>query len=148
MIVNEHRIKVPWHFWLIGLFFVFIYAIGAYDYFMMLGLNEAYYSYNNFGKGVYAYFTNYPMLPLIFWTTNIFSGIVAPILLFFRLRWAVQASFISVVSIMLLQFITFGFMDRWNVFGTWLSLFDIVIMLTTFGFFLYCRAMAKRGVLI
>lgn len=147
MSTHENRIRVPWHLWLIGFFIIFLYAIGTYDYFMSLGHNAAYFNYKNYGAIVYAYFTNYPLLPLIFWTTNIFGGLIAPILLLFRSRWAVRTSLISAVSIVLLEFLTFAFKDRWNVFGPLASLIDIVIMLITFGLFLYCRAMDKRGVL-
>ncbi len=144
---DQYQNKTLWHLWVIGIFYFFLYGIGVYDYFMVLGLNEAYYNYNNFGEEVYAYFMNYPLLPLIFWTANIFSGITSSILLLLRLRWAVQASFISAISIILLQLITFGFMDRWHILGTRLSIFDMVIMLMKLGFFLYCAAMARRGVL-
>jgi hypothetical protein len=132
---GELQKKAPWHLWLIGMFYFFVYGIGVYDYFMVLGFNEAYYSYNNFGEEVYAYFMNYPLLLQIYWTANIFSGITSPILLLLRLRWAVQASLISAVSIILLQLITFGFMDRWHVLDYRLSVFDLVIMLMTIGFF-------------
>jgi hypothetical protein len=147
MNADEHQNRSPWHLWVIGIFFLFLYGIGAYDYFMVLGLNEAYYNYNNFGEEVYEYFMNYPLLPLIFWTANIISGITSSILLLFRLNWVVQASFISAISIILLQLITFGYMDRWNVLGSRLSFFDMVIMLITLGFFFYCVVIARRGVL-
>ncbi|CAH8704946.1 hypothetical protein M5W83_13180 [Paenibacillus thiaminolyticus] len=144
---SVQRIRTPWHLWFIGLFFIFLYTNGIYDYFMMRGHNEAYYSAKNYGEAVFVYFTNYPMLPLIFWTINVFSGLIAPILLLIRSRLAVQVSLISSVSILCQEFITFAFMDRWNTLGPWISLFDIGILITTFGLFIYCRSMNKRGVL-
>jgi hypothetical protein len=144
---QENSIRTPWHLWFIGLFFIFIYTYGIYDYFMMLGHNEAYYNSKRFGDTVLAYFTDYPILPLVFWTMNVFSGLIAPILLLFHTRWAAQVAMISSISMLCLEFITFTFMNRWNVLGPWISLFDIVILLMTFSLFLYCRVMVKRGVL-
>lgn len=144
---HEHRIRTPWHLWFIGLFFIFLYAYGVYDYFMMLGHNSAYYSSKNYGEAVFTYFTDSPLLPAIFWTVNISSGLIAPILLLFHTHWAVPGALISAICLLCLDFLTFGFRDRWHVLGPWISLFDIAILLMTFGLFLYCRAMAKRGVL-
>ncbi len=86
-------------------------------------------------------------MPLVFWTLNVFSGLMAPILLHIRSRWAVQVALVSSVSILALELITFAFMDRWNILGPWISLFDIGILILTFGLFFYCRVMTRRGVL-
>ncbi|MBI5962723.1 MAG: hypothetical protein HY863_04555 [Chloroflexi bacterium] len=145
MSTQVHRIKAPWHLWFIGLFFLFLYSMGAYDYFMMLGHNAAYYESKNYGEEVYTYFTNYPLLPLIFWTINIFSSLVASVLLLLRRHWVVYVSLVSAISIAILEFLTFAFRDRWNILGPWIAIFDISIMLMTFGFFFYCRNLAKQG---
>lgn len=148
MSAHKHRVRIPWHFWSIGLFFIFLYAYGIYDFFMMLGHNLDYYNSKKFGENVIVYFTDYPLIPLLLWLTNIVGGVVAPILMLFRLKWAVQVSLISAISIMLLQFVTFTFMNRWETLGTWISIFDIGIMLMTFGLFIYCKMMSKRSVLV
>jgi len=142
---NQHGAKLPWHLWLIGLFFIFIYTNGIYDYFMMLGHNVDYYNSKHYGKAVFEYFTNYPLMFLILYTTNIFCGLIAPILLLFRTRWAVHAAFVSAVSMLCLDVLTFALRNRWNVFGPWISLFDIALLIMTWGFFFYCRGVAKRG---
>lgn len=141
------RAKTPWHLWLVGSLFIFIYANGIYDYFMMLGHHEAYYSSKNYGEQVFEYFTNYPIAPLIFWTLNVFSGLLAPIFLIGRSRLAVLTSLIALISIVCLELITFTFMNRWRVLGPWISLFDIGILILTSGLFFYSRHMKKRGVL-
>lgn len=114
---------------------------------MMLGLNPDYYTANDFGEAVYAYFTNYPPLPAIFWTLNVSCGLIAPILLLFHKRWAVGFAFVAAFASLFLAVITFGFMERWQVLGTFISLFDLSILLLTFGFFLYAKSMAKKQVL-
>lgn len=143
----KHQIRTPWHLWFIAIFFIFLSSQGVYDYFMTLGLNSDYFSSQNYGEAHITYFTNYPIVPAAFWTIGISSGLIAPILLLFRLRWAVQVALISVVSQLCLDILTFGFRGRWQVFGPWISLFDILILLLTFGLFLYCRSMSARGVL-
>lgn len=143
----EHSSRVPWHIWLMGLLFAFIYSYGIYDYFMMLGLNSDYYNSKNFGESVYEYFTDYPIVPLVFWTINVFSGLIASILLLFRSRLAMRAAFVSSVSMLCLQVLTFAFMNRWNVLGPWISLFDFALLILTFALFYYCRELLKRGVL-
>lgn len=146
-ILTKDRIKALWHLWLIGSFFIFIYANGIYDYFMMLGHNASYYNSKHYGEAVVKYFTNYPIVFLVFYTTNIFCGLIAPILLLFRTRWTVLVSFVSAISMLCLEVLTFTFRNRWNILGPWVSLFDIALLLITIGFFFYCKALRKRGVL-
>lgn len=139
--------KAPWHLWVIAGIFLFIYANGVYDYFMMLGLNEDYYTAKNYGKAVKNYFSNYPVIPLILYTINIFMGVLAPCLLLFRSRWTVTIAGLSAFSILGLEFITFTWMNRWNILGAAVSLFDIVILLLTFAMYLYSKYLLRRGVL-
>jgi hypothetical protein len=143
----EYRTKTPWHLWLIGFLFIFIYANGVYDYFMMLGHDANYYNSKNYGENVVEYFTDYPFVFLVFYTINIFGGLIAPILLLFRTRWAAFMALVSAVSMLFLEVLTFAFRDRWNVLGAWVSLFDIALLLLTGGFYFYCRTLAKRDVL-
>ncbi|WP_427181599.1 hypothetical protein [Paenibacillus sp. TC-CSREp1] len=139
--------KAPWHLWVIAGIFLFIYANGVYDYFMMLGLNEDYYTSKNYGEAVKNYFSDYPIIPLILYTINIFSGVLAPCFLLLRLRWAVLLAGLSAYSILGLEFITFTWMNRWNILGAAVSMFDIFILLLTFAMYLYCKNLLRRRVL-
>lgn len=143
----NHRISPPWHLWFVSLFYVLLNAVGVYDYVMTLGKNAAYFSSQNYGDTQIAYFTDYPLLPAIFWTIAVSSALAASILLLFRTRWAILVVVIAVVSQLCLDIVTFGFLNRWHVFGTRQSLFDIVILLLMIGLFLYSRSMSVRGVL-
>lgn len=143
----KNGIKTPWHLWVVGLIFIFIYSNGVYDYFMMLGQNIEYYNSKNYGDAVVEYFANYPIVPLILWTINIFGGLIAGILIFFRTEWAMWLSLISSISMLLLEIITFSFMNRWNVLGTFISLFDIGLLIITWGFFFYCKFLIRKKVL-
>ncbi|PID35805.1 MAG: hypothetical protein CR993_08010 [Rhodobacterales bacterium] len=115
--MKDERRNTPWHLWVIALFFMFLYAIGIYDYLMMRSDNEAYYAAQGFGAEVRRYFTDYPLPLLALWTTSVFSAPMAVILLMFRFRWAVDAAFVAFLSMLLLDAFTFAFRDRWHVFG-------------------------------
>lgn len=144
---NETRKKAPWHLWFIGIFFIFMYANGVYDYFMMLGHNVNYYNTKGYGESVVQYFTNYPIPFLILYTTNIFAGILAPILLLFKKKIAIYFALVSAISDTVLLFLTFLFRNRLNVLGLNIALFDIGIAVITFGLYFYCNKMKKKGVL-
>ncbi|MEH7355004.1 hypothetical protein V7150_15715, partial [Neobacillus drentensis] len=60
---------------------------------------------------------------------------------------AMWVAFISAVSMLFLEVLTFSFRNRWNILGPYVSLFDITLLLMTWGLFFYCRALAKKGVL-
>lgn len=143
----EQKVKTPWHFWLIGVLSIFLYLNGAYDYVMMLGHNAVYYQSKHYGEAVIKYFTNYPAIFLIFYTANILFGIIAPFLLLFRTKKAVPTALVSAVAMLVLDILTYSFRNRWNVFGMWISIFDIGLLLFTWGFYFYCRYLAKQGIL-
>ncbi|QAA32312.1 hypothetical protein [Clostridium manihotivorum] len=144
---EERSINTPWHLWVTAVLFIFIYVNGTYDYFMMLGHNANYYNSKHYGEAVVQYFTNYPIVFLILYTTNIFSGLFGPIILLFRIRLAKTISFVSAVSMLFLDALTFAFRNRWNVLGPWVSLFDIGLLLITWAFFFYCRMLSKKGII-
>lgn len=145
--VSNHNKATPWHLWCVAVFFILLYAAGIYDYLMNIWLNEAYINSQNYEAVHIAYFTDYPLLPRIFWTIGIASGLAAPLLLLFRTHWASWLALTSATSQVCLALITFGFMNRWSVFGLQQSIFDVSIILITFGLYLYCRRLSARGVL-
>src|SRR5699024_2298424 len=118
-----------------------------YVFFMMIGYIMDYYEAKFFGEETYNYFTNYPKGLLVFWTTNILCGITSPILLLFRSRLTVLVAFISAVSMFLVVAIGFIFFDRWEALGTFVSLFDIGLLILTCIFFFYCSRLKKKCIL-
>ncbi|MBB4932313.1 lipid-A-disaccharide synthase-like uncharacterized protein [Lipingzhangella halophila] len=141
------RGRAPWHLWLVGVLFLLLYAAGLYDYLMVLDLNEDYFASEGFGPAHLEYFSDYPVLPRVFWTIGIFTGVLAPVLLLLRLRWATWLALVAAVAQLALAVFTFGFMERWEVFGPATSLFDSGIIAFTFGLALYCHWMTRRGLL-
>ena len=139
--------KTPWHIWFVGIFFFLLNFIGAYDYLMTMSHNITYFTSQNYNPAQILYFSNYPILPLIFWTIGIISALAASVLLLFRSRWAVISAIVAVISQIFLDIITFGFMNRWNTFGASRSYFDILILLIMTLFWLYCRREYKKNIL-
>jgi hypothetical protein len=133
------RAAKPWHLWVAGIFFLALYGVGARDYILSLTLDTGYLDAQGYGPAQVAYFSDYPVVPAICWTFNIVGGLVASLLLLFRSRCAEQAALVSAVAQLCLLVLTFGFRDRWSVFGPWLALFDIGIWVITLGLWWYCR---------
>jgi hypothetical protein len=144
---QPRRAATPWHPWVVGIFFLALYGVGARDYVLSLTLDTEYFDAQGYGPFQVAYFADYPVVPAICWTINILGGLVASLLLLLRSRWAVHATLVCAVAQLCLLVLTFGFRDRWNVFGPRLSLFDIGIWVITLGLWLYSRAMRVQGVL-
>lgn len=141
------RNKAPWHLWVVGAFFLTMSLAGVWDYALAVTLNREYFDAQGYSAAIIAYFTDYPIVPKVFWTISIAASAVAPVLLMLRTRWAVLTALTAAGSNLCLALLTFGFRDRWNVFGPWLSLFDLGILVLLFGLWWYCRAMLGRGVL-
>ncbi|GAB4587303.1 hypothetical protein [Nocardia sp. IFM 10818] len=141
------RAATPWHRWPIGLFFLLLNAIGAYDYVETHTRNADYFARQGYGPDQIAYFTDYPMVPLVFWTINIAAGLAAAVLLLLRSRSAVPAAATATISQLCLQAVSFGFMDRWSILGARLGLFDIGVLALTAVLWWYCAAMRRKGVL-
>ena len=144
---NREGKKAPWHLWFIAIFFTFIYTNGIYDYFMMLGHNMYYYNAKGYGSAVVQYFTNYPIPYLILYTTNIFAGFLASIILLFKKKTATSVAFVSAISDTLLLILTFLFRNRLNVLGMNIALFDIGIAIITFGLYFYCNKLKEKDIL-
>jgi hypothetical protein len=75
------------------------------------------------------------------------GALTASMLLLLRSRWATPVVFVAFASQLCLDVITFAFMDRWQILGPRLALFDGGILILTLGLLLYCRAMSARDVL-
>jgi hypothetical protein len=145
--MKEKNSKTPWHLFLIGTVFTFIYLIGFYDFFMIHSNNLNYINALESNKNVLSYFSNYPIILSILWALNITGGLNAAILLFFRHKWTVWFSLISVISLVVLDASTFLFRNRWEVFGPQLSITDFTVLIVSIAFYWYCNKLKKQGVL-
>lgn len=144
--VNDHP-ATPWHLWMVGLLLLLVNGIGAYDYVQTRRHNVGYFEYQGYGPAQIQYFSDYPVVPLVFWTVNIVSGLAAVVFLLLRSRWAVATAAAATISRMCLQVVTFGFMDRWNILGARLGATDIGVLVLTAVLWWYCLVMRRRSVL-
>lgn len=135
--------KRPWHLWIVCIFFFLLYVGGVRDYLMIHFNGSSYFESQNYNADQIAYFTNYPLLPDIFWGMNMITAVISPVLLFFRSRYAVVFAGIALISLVVLHLITFIFMDRFNMLGLLMALFDMVVLVLTSGFFLYSYLYCK-----
>lgn len=138
------NVNRKWHLWVISIFIIFIYFMGIYDFFMMLSHNKAYYASHGYGLEVIKYFTNYPFYFMIFWITNLLAGFISPILLILRNEFSKKLALISGIADIILMILTFTFRNRWNVLGSKVAAFDLLILIITFILYLYCRYTFKR----
>jgi hypothetical protein len=137
MIRERNGIRYSWHLLFLSGLFLFLYGIAVYDYIMTVTHNPEYFEYLQYNQASIDYFTNYPLLPLVFWTINVFTGLQTAVLMLMRKAIAFYASFVTFVAMLLLDVITFGFRDRWNVIGARASSIDILMLLLTFGLCIY-----------
>lgn len=134
---KEKNVRYSWHLLLTVALFLFLYGIAVYDYIMTVGHNQGYFEYLRYNRAVIDYFTNYPLVLLIFWTINVFGGIATLLLMLMRKEIAFYFSLATFVSMFLLDIITFAFRNRWNVIGAQTSAIDILMLILTLGLCIY-----------
>lgn len=144
MVGEKNSVRYSWHLFLISGLFLFLYGIAVYDYMMTVTHNQGYFEYLHYNQAIIEYFTNYPLIPLIFWTINVFVGIITPVLMLMRKEISFYSSAATFVSMLLLDFITFGFRNRWNVIGTRASTIDILVLILTLGLCIYNYFLFRR----
>jgi hypothetical protein len=143
----RRRLWGPWHLWPVAIFFTLLYLGGVYDYVMCLLMNTGYFSAQGYGATQVAYFTDYPVIPRIFWTIGIAAGLLAGMLLAAHSRMAPVTALVSVLATVCLDVLTFGLLDRWDVLGSRASAIDLSFLALTIGLAFYCLWSARRGVL-
>lgn len=131
--------KTKWYGVLFAVFVIFMYAMGIYDFFMMLGHDNAYYASHSYGQNVMDYFTNYPIVFLVFWMTNLVCGILSPVMYMFKKKICVKLAFISFLADTFLIVLTCIFRNRIGVLGWNIFAFDLFILLMTFCFGILCK---------
>lgn len=131
--------RLKWYGIMFALFILFLYIMGTYDLFMMLGHNENYYMSKGYGQIVHEYFTNYPIIGLVFWVVNLLGGLISPILYLLKNKISSKIALVSFASDLILILLGALFNNRFKVFSTFVICFDLFILLITllFGLFVY-----------
>jgi hypothetical protein len=123
--------------WVISVLMFGLYLIGANDFVRTLTGDVSYFSSLGYGVPQLAYFANYPVGLGICGEVNIFAGLATPFLLLGRSRWASMAALLAAAAQIILLILTFGFRDRWEVFGARASLTDMAVAAFTLAVWLY-----------
>ena len=138
------NVQYSWHLLLVVAVFLFLYGIAVYDYIMTVSHNQTYFEYLRYNQVVIDYFENYPLIPFVFWTINIFGGVVTLLLMLIQKETAFYLSLVTFVSMLLLDFATFGFLNRWYVIGEKASTIDILMLILTLGLCIYNYFLFKK----
>lgn len=140
---EEPVVRRPWHVWLVSIIVFALYVGGARDYLLIL-MDDTDYIRGQFGQDGVIYFADYPLILRIIWTVNILGGLLAPVLLIARNRWAFPVAVTSASAQVVLLIATFALLNRWAMLGTVTSWFDIGIGIVTALFAGYCAALRHR----
>lgn len=136
--------KLKWYGVLFSLFMLFLYVMGTYDLFMMLGHNETYYLSKGYGQAVHEYFTGYPPVGLVLWIVNLLSGLISPLCCLWKKECAWKVAFISGLSDLLLILYGVMFRKRFSVFSPFIICFDIGILIVTFLYALFLYTGSRK----
>lgn len=134
----------PWHVWVVAIAVFTLYIGGARDYLLIL-IGDTGYIQGQFGSDGVVYFADYPVLLRFVWAVNILAGLISPILLVARSRWALAGAVVAATAQIALLAVTFTILERWAILGAATSLFDIGVAVVTTLFAGYCWAVRHRG---
>jgi len=140
----KRRAKRPWHLWVMAVLFMFFFCVGVWDWVMIHTPGWQEYVSRQFQPSAVEYFSDYPLLPLVFWTANVVSGPVAVLLMVAASRWAFPAAVFNFVTNGVLALITFGFMDRFELLGAKTGSQDLTILGLQLVFMLYVFYVSRR----
>ncbi len=139
--------RAPWHLWVVGIFALLWSCGGAVDYYFTQTENEAY--LGKFTEAQLEFFLGIPAWAVATWAIAVWGGVLGAILLLARRKAAVWVFLASLIGLVITTFQNYVLADGLAVMGDAFSLaFTAAIFLLSIGFFLYARAMARRGVLM
>lgn len=146
MTESNTRQKAPWHLWVVGIVGLLWNAMGAVDYFMTKTRNEQYMS--AFTPQQLEFFYGLPMWVVACWAIAVWGAVLGSILLLARKAIAVPVFLASFIAMVITTFHNFVLSNGLEAIGDTFSLvFSGIIFVAALGFWLYSRAMQKRGVI-
>ncbi len=137
--------KTPWHYWAVTVFALAWMTMGATDYVMTQGGNEAYLS--NFTEAERALFTGFPTWVIATWALSIWSAVLAARLMLFRSRFVVPLYAISALFFVITCIHNYILSDppMHQVVGAFAVGFSVVIAaVIAFLYWYAARAKAKH----
>jgi len=143
----EAGVKVPWHFWLVGVLALLWNAVGAFNYSATQFRLEFYMS--QFTEEQLAYFYGFPAWADAAWAVGVWGSVLGSLALLIRKDWAQWLFGLSIVG----MFVSFANMYVLSPEGMEIAggagpvAFSIVIVVIAVALFVYAGAMKRKGVL-
>lgn len=137
----------PWHLWAVGILSLLWNAGGAFDYLMVQAKVPSYLA--NFTPEQLAYFTSYPTWAVATWATGIWFSVLGSLFLLMRSRFASAAFFVSLIGLLATSVYSFGLSEvsMIDLAGPTAAIFSAAVFVLIVVFWLYSRAMTRRGYL-
>lgn len=146
MTESDTKTKAPWHLWVVGIVGLLWNAMGARDYIMTKTRNEQYMS--AFTPEQLEFFYGLPIWVVAAWAIAVWGAVLGCILLLARKSIAAPVFLASFIAMVITSFHNFVLSNGLEVIGNPFSLvFSGIIFVAALGFWLYARAMQKKGVL-
>ena len=147
----DTRTRTPVHLWIIGVVALLWNSIGCYDYLMTRMRNTDYLASmmpDVDPNATLAWVDAFPIWAQFGWGLGVWGGLAGAVLLLLRSRWAVWAFGLSLVGAILgLGYQIVAAPPLPGAEGAMFEVMPFVIILLALAFFLYARAMEKKGVL-
>ncbi len=139
--------RTPWHLWVIGVVALLWNAMGALDYVMTQTRNEEYMS--NFTPEQLSFFYGFPAWVDAAWAIAVWGGVLGPLLLLIRRRYAVWVFLASLIAMVITAFQNYVLSNGMEIIGDAFTLgFTAAIFLAALALFLYARTMQQRNILV
>jgi len=143
--------RTPAHVWIVGILSLLWGCFGAYDYTMTRMRNTDYIKSAMPGvdpNAALAWVDAFPLYAQIGWGLGVWGGLLGGILLLLRSRWAMWALCVSMIG----AFLGLGYQilvapPLAGASGFMVAGMPYVIIAIAAAFFIYARAMVKKGVL-
>lgn len=126
----------PWHLWAAAALATLWNGFGCYIYFVEQTTTSQ--------TPASLFYDAYPMWMHAVWAIAVWGALVASLLLFLRSRFAVPLFLVSLIGLIVSTVRNYGFAGGMEIGGFGFTVGLIIIAL---GFWLYARAMGRRGVL-
>lgn len=140
--LTANRAATPWHLWVVGVLTLLFNAMGIVSYLTTkLGMLEQ----MGLSPEQIAFMNAYPAWISAFWALGVWGAFAGSVLLLLRSRWAVTAMVVALVGLIGTTLGNYVILDVPAAMQA--PALDVAIWAVTLFLLVYCRRMAKAGVL-
>lgn len=138
--------RTPAHLWIVGVLGLVWNGFGAFDYLMSKLQGETWYRQMGMTDAQIAYMDAFPLWMMFVWPLGVWSAVLGSILLLRRSRKAELVFQLSLTAFAVSLAYTYVLSDGLAVMGD-SAVMQLVVLAGCLFFFVYSRAMARKGVL-